>query len=88
MDDAAKFSERQLPPRAAFDSQLRHSECSEEDYVHVWTAFNCQTFADYHHLYLKTDVLLLADVFSKFRRVCRRTYGVDPAFYVSAPHLS
>ena len=91
MDDAANFSERQLPARAAFDSQPRHTECSNEDYAHaqqVWTAFNCQTFADYHHLYLKTDVLLLAYVFSKFRQVCRRTYGVDPAFYVSAQHLS
>jgi hypothetical protein len=43
---------------------------------------------DYHDLYLKTDVLLLADVFEKFRSVCLRTYGLDPIHYYSLPGLS
>ena len=38
---------------------------------------------EYHNLYLKSDVLLLADVFEGFRRVC-----LDPAWYYTAPGLS
>ena len=45
---------------------------------------------DYHKLYLKTDVLMLADIFERFRDICIAGdhYGLDPAHYVSAPQLS
>ena len=45
---------------------------------------------DYHDLYLKTDVLILADVFERFRELCLDPayLGLDPAHYVSAPQLS
>ena len=39
-------------------------------------------------MYVATDVLLLADVFENFRKVCQEKYGLDPAHYYSAPGLS
>ena len=38
-----------------------------------------------HYLYLKTDVLLLCDVFEKFISVCLKDYGLDPCHYYSSP---
>ena len=39
---------------------------------------------DYHNLYLKCDVLLLANVFEKFRNICLENYGLCPSHYLSA----
>ena len=61
-----KLKETKLPPKEAFYSKLLNEEISDEDYQHalnVWNTFDCQTIQDYHDLYLKTDVLLLVDVF-------------------------
>ena len=43
---------------------------------------------DYRDLYLKADVLLLADVFEKFISTCLEYYRLDPCHYFSSPGLS
>ena len=43
---------------------------------------------DYHDLYLKCDVLLLTDVFGKFRNKSLRNYRLSSSHYLSAPALS
>ena len=43
---------------------------------------------DYHDLYLKTDVLLLSDVFEKFIDRCLEYYGLDPCHLFISPGLS
>ena len=37
-----------------------------------------KTMKDYHDLYLKCNVLLLADVFEKFRNNSLKIYGLCP----------
>ena len=91
MSDASKLEETSLPPKEAFYNDLREEACSDEDYAHaqhVWETFALEDMGEYHDLYLKTDVLLLADVFENFRELCVRTYKLDPAHYVSAPSLA
>ena len=69
-----RFNERQLPPKEAFYSKLTRESVSDKDYQHaknVWQTCECQTWGDYHDLYLRTDVLLLADVFETFRRTAQ-----------------
>ena len=47
-----------------------------------------KTMKDYHDLYLKCDILLLADVFEKFRSNSLKNYGLCPSLYFSASALS
>ena len=44
-----------------------------------------KTMKDYHDLYLKCDVLLLSDVFEKFRNNSLKHYVFCPGHYLSAP---
>ena len=43
---------------------------------------------DYHDFHLKTDILLLADVFEKFISTCLDYYGLRPCHYFNSPGLS
>src|SRR5271163_3092431 len=43
---------------------------------------------DYHDLYLKTDVFLLADVFESFRKSSLESHGLNPSQYYTSPGLS
>ena len=64
------------------------SSISEDDYQHtqqVWEEFGIHNLGDYHDLYLRTDVVLLANVFEAFRNTCLKHYKLDPAhFYTSS----
>ena len=73
MDSFKKFSENKLPDRFKFFSSLKDVSVSEKDYLkanNIWNVLKMNTMGDYHDLYLKTDVLLLADVFEKFISTC------------------
>ena len=88
MNTLERLKETKLPPKEAFYSKLNNEDISDEDYAHaqkVWRMFKMERFQDYHNLYNKTDVLLLADVFESFRN---KNYKLDPAHYYTAPDLA
>ena len=91
MSEWEKFKETKLPPKEAFYSKLNMSGVSSENYEHarkVWEEFKIKNLGEYHDLYLKTDVILLANVFEAFREVCLKNYGLDPAHFYTAPGLA
>ena len=91
MDSLEKLKETALPPKEPFYSRLNDGGISDEDYTHaqnVWKTFKMKYFKDYHKLYNKTDVLLLADVFENFRNISLKNYGLDPAHYYTTPGLT
>ena len=91
LDDMSCFGHTKLPNRRLFFNRLTSTMCSLGDYfraVKVWKKFDCRTFADFHDVYLKSDVTLLADVFEKFRASCMDTYQLDAVHYMSLPGFS
>ena len=91
MDSFQKFEETELPTQEQFYSILNNEHILTDDYQHaqnVWKTFNMKNMGDYHDVYLKADVLLLADVFENFRKTCLEYYKLDPCYYFSAPGLS
>ena len=68
------LNETLLPAREEFTNQLKGSECSPADYVHVqnvWNTFKLQNLKQYLKLYLFADVCQLTDVFQDYRKTCR-----------------
>ena len=92
MDSFRKFNKTKLSSKSKFFSTFKNEDISEKDYEkakNIWNAFEIKT------LYLKTDVLLLADVFEKFIKTLifmslksLNYYGLDPCHYFSSPGLS
>ena len=88
MNSFEKFSENKLPDRCKCFCSLKDVCITEKDYLkakNIWNAFKMNTMGDYHNLYLKTDVLLLADVFEKLINICLDYYGLNPCYYFNSP---
>ena len=91
LDNIEKLKDKEPPPKKAFYSKLKGKGINNYSYKHVlnvWKTFKMKNFKDYLEVYNITDVLLLADVFEKFRDICLKNYGLDPAHYYTAPGLA
>ena len=86
-----KFNDEQLPSKEQFYSRLAEEDITNDDYnkaKQIWKHFDIQNMGEYHDLYLKTDVLLLTDVFENFRDMCLSYYGLDPVYYYTLPNFA
>ena len=91
MDEWNKFNEKVLPSKESFYSNLTLENITKTDYVHannVFKNFNINNLGEYHDLYVRSDTLLLADIFENFRQSCLKNYELDPAHFLSLPGLA
>ena len=80
-----------MPEKEEFYSNLNMEDITDADYMHakrVCKDFEIKNLGEYHDLYLKSDTLLLADVFENFRKMCLKIYHLDPVKFLSAPGLA
>ena len=61
---------------------------SSMENFHFLCSAQLKNLGEYHDFYLKTDVLLLGDVFENLRKMCLEIYESDPAKFISAPALA
>jgi len=77
-----RFDETDCFKQEDFYDELSEEHISDEDYqcvVKMWNELGIKNKGEWHDLYLKLDVLLLADVFENFRKVSFENFGLDPA---------
>lgn len=77
-----------LPKLSKFYSKLSEKSISKDEHLFakkVWSMFGCKNLLDYCKLYCKIDVILLAEIFQKFRREMMAFSGLDPSHYISLP---
>ena len=87
MDSFEKFSEP-IPGPECFYNELTETDIEADEYSRLEEAcvvFNITNLGELHDLYLKIDVLILASVFEYYRIMGLEEYGLDPAYYISAP---
>ena len=90
MTESEKFKE-ELPSKEKIYSSLNDRKITDKEYEHVikaWRKIEMKTMTDYHDLYLRCDVLLLAGVIEKFRNNSLKNYRLCPSNYLSAPGLN
>ena len=90
MHEWEKFNERTLPEKEEFYSNL-NIDITDADYMHgkrVCKDFEIKHLGEYHDLYLKSETLLLVDVFKNFRKMCLKIYELDPVKFLSASGLA
>ena len=90
MNEWERFKEIALPKREKLYNRLNIEDITEVDYVHakkVYKDFEIKNLGEYRDLYLKSNVLLLADVFENFRKTVLEIYELDPAKFISTPSL-
>ena len=91
MDEWEEFNETTLSEKGEFYINLNMEDITDADYMHAKTVckdFETKNLGEYHDLYLKSDALLLADVFENFRKMCLKIYHLDPVKFLLAPGLA
>ena len=77
--------------KTEFYIDLNLESITDSDYnctKRICNDFEIKNLGEYHDLYLKSDTLLLPDVFENFRKTCLEIYELDPVRFLSAPGLA
>ena len=85
MSDFEKFKE-ELPRKEKFSSSLTNRKNNDKEYervLNVWSKFEKKRKKDFHDLYSNCDVLLLVNVFEKFRNNSLKNYGLCPSLILA-----
>ena len=91
LDSDSVLKETTLPPIDKFYSSLKGCHITNDEYELAQRVFKegkCKTMKDYLELYLKTDVLLLAEIFQNFRKTIYSNHGLDPACLLTISSLA
>ena len=86
-----KSKEKKLPNIEYFHSSLSNTKFSIDDYNYakeIYIFFGCKKIKDYNNLFVKTDVLLLADAYAIYRKNSHDSFGLDSLYCISAPRFS
>ena len=81
----------EIPSIENFYSKLSDDVISQQDYQHIreiCIQFEIQNLGQLSDLYMKVDVLLLADAFEFFRKNSHQIYKLDPAHYMTLASYS
>ena len=82
---------KELPPIESFYSHLSEETITQDEHSFgekVWKKFNCQNLLEYCLVYCRSDTLLLAEIFQKFRNTMHDFCGLDPSYYISLPSFA
>jgi len=88
LTDFSKFAEKRFPQKEALYSKLSDCDIKDKNYEHAQIVFSemvMENLGDNHDVYLRSDMLLLAE---NFRDLCLKNYDLDPAWYFTAPGLA
>ena len=83
-----------IEKKEEFYSNLNLEDITDADCIHAKRV--CKDFGwlwgknlgQYHDLYLKSDISLLADIFENFRKMCLKNYHLDSVKLFLAPGLA
>ena len=89
-----------LPEKEKFYSDITKEDITEVHYKHgktlkfvkteFWVCkdFERKNLGECHDLYLRSEALLLADVFENFRKMCLNIHALGPVRFISVPGLA
>lgn len=85
------FSQKISTNKLDYYSSLNAKGATRDDMKtlkQVIKAFNLKTNRDLHDLYLRVDVMALADVFEAYRELAMSDYDLDPAAFIGTPSFA
>ena len=90
--DLSVLKETKLPSKNDFFSTLKNEGITDAEYLHaqeVWSTFKCKNIGDYMRLYCKSDVHLLADLWTNFCKEISRNFNIHPeSGYITLPSFA